>query len=67
MGNPDVNSICIHCEVSEDDSPILRLRFKGEQFGICSSCLPVLIHHPERLTGRLMGAEFIKPSTHSHE
>jgi hypothetical protein len=57
---------CIHCEKSEEEAPILRLRFAGEDSAICSSCLPILIHKPDRLIGRLKGAERISPSSHSH-
>ena len=57
---------CIHCEKSEDEAPILRLSFMGEEAAICSSCLPVLIHRPDRLAGRLKGAETIEPSSHQH-
>ena len=57
---------CINCERSETEVPILRLRFNGEEAAICTSCLPVLIHKPERLVGRLEGAEVIEPSSHAH-
>jgi hypothetical protein len=29
--------------------------------------LPILIHKPDRLIGRLKGAERISPSSHSHD
>lgn len=57
---------CVNCERSEAEAPILRLRFAGEDSAICSSCLPILIHKPDRLIGRLKGAERIAPSSHSH-
>ena len=66
MGKNDTLHSCIHCEKSETEAPILRLRFMGEEAAICSSCLPVLIHRPDRLVGRLKGAETIEPSSHKH-
>jgi hypothetical protein len=58
---------CVRCEKSESEVPILRLRFMGEEEAICSSCLPVLIHRPDQLIGRLKGAERIEPSSHAHD
>lgn len=58
---------CVNCDKNENEAPILRLRFSGEDAAICSSCLPILIHKPDRLIGRLKGAERISPSSHSHD
>jgi hypothetical protein len=58
--------LCIHCDRGEEEIPILRFRFLGEEKSICSSCLPILLHRPDRLVGRLKGAENIVPATHSH-
>jgi len=66
MSSAVIDYICISCEKSEAEAPILRLRFKGEDAAICSSCLPVLIHRPEKLAGRLSDAEKIEPSSHKH-
>lgn len=62
----DVN-MCLNCDKTEDEVPILRVNFKGGEIGICVSCLPILIHKPHQLSGRLEGAEEIKPSSHSHD
>lgn len=59
--------LCVHCDRSEDEIPILRFHFLGEEKSICSSCLPILLHRPDRLVGRLIGAENISPATHSHD
>ena len=57
---------CVRCERTEDEVPILKAKFKGEAFAICSACLPVLIHKPHELQARLAGAESIEPTSHSH-
>ena len=52
---------CLNCERSETDIPLVALRYGGEEQWICSQCLPLLIHQPERLTGKLAGADTITP------
>ena len=57
---------CLRCGKSEQDAPILKVFFRGSETAICSSCLPVLIHRPEQLAGKLEGAEDLEPSDHDH-
>ncbi len=66
MGEPTVTAVCLSCDRSESEIPLLQLGFKGEQLSICSQCLPVIIHEPEKLIGRMSGAEDIEPSPHDH-
>lgn len=37
------------------------------QAWICSQCLPILIHHPQELAGKLSGAESLPPFQHDHD
>ncbi len=67
MNGPIMSAVCLSCDRSESDIPLLQLRFKGEELSICSQCLPVLIHEPEKLVGRMRGAEDIEPIPHDHE
>lgn len=53
---------CLNCNNSENDIPLVNLIYSGKQTFICSNCLPVLIHHPQRLIGKLDGAEKIPPA-----
>ncbi len=55
---------CINCSRNDMEIPLLRLQFKGDGFWLCSACLPTLLHRPERLVGRLPGAEEIQPVNH---
>ena len=48
---------CLNCGRSEQDVPLVTLRFNSENHYICSQCFPILIHHPERLSGKLPHAE----------
>ncbi len=48
---------CLNCERSEMEMPLVNLRYQGAQAWICSQCMPLLIHHPQRLAEKLSGAE----------
>jgi hypothetical protein len=45
---------CFSCGRLETDVPLLVLRLAGRETHICPQCLPVLIHHPDRLTEKLI-------------
>ena len=47
-------AVCLNCGRSEDDFPVLVLRLAGRHTHICPQCLPALIHHPDRLTEKLI-------------
>jgi hypothetical protein len=38
------------------------LRYANQSLWICPQCLPILIHHLERLAGKLAGAEQVPPA-----
>ncbi len=59
-------SYCLNCNRSEEEMPLVSLRYANRQTWICSQCLPVLIHHPQRLVGKLDGADKIPPVPHNH-
>jgi hypothetical protein len=44
---------CINCEKSEKDVAIIQFHYAGITAGICTTCLPTLIHHPEQLSSKL--------------
>ncbi len=51
---------CIVCQANENDMPIIKLAYKGEELGICPAHMPMLIHNPEKLVGVVEGAENMK-------
>ncbi len=55
---------CLNCNRPETIVPLVALRHDGREAWICSQCLPILIHHPQRLTGKLRGAETLTPAPH---
>ena len=61
MGLTRADQICLNCRRSETVIPLVSLRYDGNQAWICSQCLPVLIHHPQELAGKLNGAEEFTP------
>lgn len=59
--------ICLNCERDESSVPLIEVHYRGGSDWICSQCFPVLIHKPDRLAGRLDGAEDLAPSPHEHD
>lgn len=55
---------CIACDRPEDQTPLVQLRYRGTTLWICPQHLPVLIHDPARLVGKLPGAEHLRPAEH---
>ena len=55
---------CLACDRNSDATPLIQIEFKGRHFHICPQHLPVLIHDPVRLVGRLPGAETLAPAEH---
>ncbi len=51
---------CIVCEVGNQDVPLVKIDYRDQELYICPQHVPVLIHHPEQLIGKLPGAETFK-------
>jgi hypothetical protein len=56
------HSACFNCGRDEQQSPLISLRFRGENWFICPQCMPVLIHNPQRLVEKLPGAGDLAPA-----
>jgi hypothetical protein len=48
---------CVHCGKNSDQAPLIAIQYQQEQFWICPQHLPILIHKPAQLAGKLPGAE----------
>jgi len=35
---------CFHCDVGEDQAPLIPFRRQGQSLWVCTRCLPMLIH-----------------------
>jgi hypothetical protein len=55
---------CVACGRDTSETPLIRLDFRGGTFAICPQHLPILIHDPAQLVGRLPGAETLAPAEH---
>jgi hypothetical protein len=47
---------CLSCAKGEDETPLVILQFGGKKIHICPQCLPLLIHHPERIAEKVASA-----------
>lgn len=50
-----LTNYCIACEQNSDQTPLILFHFRGQDYYICPQHLPLLIHKPEELAGRLPG------------
>ncbi len=57
---------CAYCERTSDQVPLLALRYQDAEAWICPQHLPLLIHRPAELAGRLPGAENLTPPEEHH-
>jgi hypothetical protein len=55
---------CLACNRTGREIPLITLDYRGKKFWICPQHLPMLIHDPRSLTGRLPGAEGMEPAEH---
>lgn len=55
---------CVACGRSQKEIPLLSLSFRNATYWICPQHLPVLIHNPQLLVGKLPGAEGMAPAEH---
>jgi hypothetical protein len=58
---------CLNCGKDEHQIPLLIITYKGKAACICSGCLPVLIHNPQKLSGGFEDADSIPASSHHHD
>ena len=57
---------CVHCERDSAEVPLVALRYQDQEAWICPQHLPVLIHKPQMLIGKLPGAENLSSEGHDH-
>ncbi len=58
------DKVCLACGRGSDETPLVSLEYQGSTLRICPQHLPVLIHDPHQLIGRLPGAEKLTPADH---
>ena len=57
---------CLNCGRTSQEIPLLSLDYRGETYQLCPQCLPVMIHKPQNLAGKLPGAENFESTNHEH-
>ena len=60
----DTIAHCLVCERTKEEIPLVTLEYRDTNLYICPEHLPVLIHHPDQLIGKLPGAEKLHPHSH---
>ncbi len=55
---------CLGCQATQEQVPLIQLLFQGQSYYICPEHFPVLIHSPQKLVGKLSGAENLKAHEH---
>lgn len=58
--------ICLVCECSSEDAPLIKFYFKDEKYAICAQHLPILIHKPQELAGKLPQSDQLSSAPHHH-
>ena len=49
------NSTCLNCGSSDQERPLMTIKFQGQEYFVCPQCLPILIHRPDQLVDKLPG------------
>jgi len=55
--NEENKKVCLNCNRTDEQFPLLHLTFKGEPKYLCGQCMPVLIHKAHLLTDKLPGVQ----------
>jgi len=55
---------CLVCTRPSTEVPLIAFQYRGADLWICPQHLPILIHDPSKLAGRLPGAEGLRPADH---
>lgn len=65
--DPSEEPSCLYCQRVNQQVPLLPFSYQGQDFWICAQHLPILIHQPANLAGKLPGAEGLAPAKdHDH-
>ncbi len=54
-------NICISCNRDENTIPLVAITYAEQQTWICTQCLPMLIHEPQRLEAKFRSLKIDNP------
>lgn len=57
-----IKKTCLVCSKDEMEIPLTQFDFQQKPFWICPQHIPMLIHDPSKLIGKLPGAENLNPA-----
>jgi hypothetical protein len=57
--------VCLFCEQGSHKVPLIALQYQNRDYWICPQHLPILIHKPSQLSGKLPGADELAVEDHS--
>ena len=57
---------CVYCEQTSEEMPLIRLTYQGKDLWICPQHLPLLIHEPAKLAGKVPGIKTSGPKVEHH-
>lgn len=60
----ETQTACLACQRGKDVTPLIPLEYRDSKVWICPQHLPLLIHDPAQLIGKLPGAENLRPADH---
>ena len=60
----ETSKSCLNCGRDDAQTPLVPLDYQGARIWICPQHLPLLIHNPHLLIGKLPGAEKLTPAEH---
>jgi len=60
----DAQPACLACQRGTSETPLIPLEYRESKVWICPQHLPLLIHDPASLIGKLPGAENLRPADH---
>lgn len=55
---------CVNCGRSVEQVPLISIAHRDGAAYICPQCLPILLHQPQALVGKLPGAEALRGHAH---
>ena len=64
MTDSKTSQQCVNCGRSVALVPLISITHRDGAAYICPQCLPILLHQPEMLVGKLPGAESLQGHTH---
>ncbi len=66
MQQSEIEHHCLNCGRKDNEIPLVSLRYDGQSAWICSQCLPILIHKPHQLAGKIRNAADLQGAPPDH-